>query len=199
MEPRARQTSQRSSGGPGQSCRYRMPRGVLGVQIVESDNFLDGLHDHIDLRGGELRKHRQGNELSGGPLRDGERTFVISEIRVSFLKMNGNRIVNPAPDALLSEEPDDLVPLLNANCVNVINVQRIGISKGSYHTLHAVECAIISQRVGAPQRIGLLQVPKLDAENSPLNSVHPAVPSDHRMVVLPSLPMIAKDPDLSLQ
>ena len=144
-----------------------MPRGLLGVQIVESDNFLDGLHDDIDLRGGELRKHRQGNELSGGPLRDGERTFVISEIRVSFLKMNGNRIVNPAPDALLSEEPNNLVPLLNANCVNVINVQRIGTSKGSYHTLRAVECAIISQRVGAPKRVALLQVPSLIRRTAP--------------------------------
>src|ERR1700752_2846550 len=40
---------------------------------------------------------------------------------------------------------------------------------------------------------------QLDAQNSPLNSIHPAVPPNHGVVVLTNLTMIAKNSNLRIQ
>src|SRR6266446_7901656 len=113
--------------------------------------------------------------------------------------MHWDRVVNSASDALFTEEPHDLIPLLNADRVNVIHVADIGGVGGRNDLFHAAQCLVIVGRVRSPKLVSFFQIAQFDPQSGGLNSVHPAVPPNHRMVIFPYLAMVPKDSDFFLQ
>src|SRR5260370_15485348 len=113
--------------------------------------------------------------------------------------MHWDRVVNSASDAFFTEEPHDLIPLLNPDRVNVINVAHIGGVGGRNDLFHAAQCLVVAGRVRSPKLVSFFQITKFDLQSGGLNSVHPAVPPNHRMVIFSYLRMVTKDPDLFLQ
>ena len=107
--------------------------------------------------------------------------------------------MHPALNPFFLEKPHNLVPFLNTDCVDVINVLGVGRRKRRYNFVHPIEHLIILQRMGAPQRVSTFKVLKFDAEDSSLDTIHPAVPSDHGVVIFADLTVISKNADFFLQ
>ncbi len=55
------------------------------------------------------------------------------------------------------------------------------------------------RRVRAAELIAFFEMAQFDAQNGRLDSVHPAVPSDHGVVIFADLAVIPKNPDFLLQ
>src|SRR5262249_32700149 len=61
--------------------------------------FPDALRDFINLIPAHLREHRQGHDLRGDALRYREVSLFVIQVRVRFLQMQRNWIVNARADA----------------------------------------------------------------------------------------------------
>jgi hypothetical protein len=55
------------------------------------------------------------------------------------------------------------------------------------------------RRVRSPELVTSFEMAQFDAENSRLDSIHPAIPPNHGVVIFANLAVIPKDPDLVLQ
>src|SRR5207249_11628439 len=97
------------------------------------------------------------------------------------------------------EKRNNLIPLLDPDRINVVNVPGIKGLVRRYDFLNLLERLVILQRVGTPPRISAFQVSKFDAEDGSLDAIHPAVPTHHPMVVLANLPVISTNAQLFLQ
>src|SRR5882724_9920445 len=113
--------------------------------------------------------------------------------------MDRDWIMHPALNSPFVEKRNNLIPFLDPDRINVINVPGIKGLGRRYDFLNLLERLVILQRVGAPLQISAFQVSKFDAENGSLDAIHPAVPTHHAMVVLANLPVISKDAQLFLQ
>ena len=65
--------------------------------------------------------------------------------------------------------------------------------------LRRLQEPVILCRVRTPKFIPSFEVPQLDRENRCLDSVHPAVPAHHGMMVFSDLAVVPEDPNLVLQ
>src|SRR5207237_8139041 len=113
--------------------------------------------------------------------------------------MDRDWIMHPALNSPFVEKRNNLIPFLDPDRINVVNVPGIKGLGRRYDFLNVPERFVILQRVGTPPRISAFQVSKFDAEDGSLDAIHPAVPTHHPMVVLANLPVISKDAQLFLQ
>ena len=81
----------------------------------------------------------------------------------------------------------------------MIDVPIVRSLKGSDDFLGFAQKLIVEQSVGMAADIADFQMLELDAENGPLDAIHPRVPTDLGMVILAMLPVIAKDLDFGRQ
>src|SRR5262245_25583013 len=62
-----------------------------------------------------------------------------------------------------------------------------------------IKSAVVMCGVRLAKPIPVFKMPQFDSEHSSLDSVHSAIPSHHRVMILASLTVIPKDPNLILQ
>src|SRR4030081_1178776 len=110
--------------------------------------------------------------------------------------MDWDGIVNSTPNTVFRQEPHDMIPLLNADRVDVINVPDAGCLDRCNDFSDAVQCPVIICRVRSPKLISSFKMAQFDAQNGCLDSVHPTVPTDHGVVIFEDLAVVPKDPDL---
>src|SRR5713101_2609428 len=113
--------------------------------------------------------------------------------------MDRDWIMHPALNSPFVEKRNNLIPFLDSDRINVINVPGIKGLVRRYDFLNLLERLIILPRVDTPPRISAFQISKFDAEDGSLDAIHPAVPTHHAMVVLANLPVISKNAQLFLQ
>src|SRR5438093_12922344 len=106
--------------------------------------------------------------------------------------MDRDWIMHPALNSPFVEKRNNLIPFLDPDRINVINVPGIKGLGRRYDFLNLLEWLVILQRVGTPPRISALQVSKFDAEDGSLDAIHAAVPTDHALVGLGNVPVVAK-------
>ena len=93
--------------------------------------------------------------------------------------------MNPAANPLTFQSSNEIVPLRHAHGIDVIDMlPKIGFSRRK-HFLEFTKSLRVGGRVTAAQIIAAREVPKLNAKDGGLDAVHPAVPPDHAVVVLP--------------
>src|SRR2546430_15119747 len=97
--------------------------------------------------------------------------------------MDRDGIMHPALNSPVVEKRNNLIPFLDPDRINVVNVPGIKGLGRRYDFLNLLERLVILQRVGTPPRISAFQVSKFDAEDGSLDAIHPAVPTHHPMVV----------------
>src|SRR6478672_12780444 len=113
--------------------------------------------------------------------------------------MDWDGIVNSTFNSLFSQEPNHVVPILNADCVDVINVPDAGYLERRNDFRNAIQRPAIVCSVRSAELICSFQMAQFDTQNCCLNSVHSAVPTNHDVMILAVLAVISKDPDLLLQ
>jgi hypothetical protein len=81
----------------------------------------------------------------------------------------------------------------------VIDVQGTGYSGRRNDFLNAVQRLVIVSRMRPAKLIASFKKSKFYLQNGSLDSIHPAVPSNHRMLMLADLAVVPKDPNFFLQ
>src|SRR6266404_2868995 len=113
--------------------------------------------------------------------------------------MDRNRVVNSASNSLLSQKPYDLIPVVNPNRVDVVDVADPLCLDRPDKFFDAVQCLIIMCRVRPAELIASFKKSEFDSQNGCLDSVHATVPSDHDVMILADLAVISQNPNLLLQ
>src|SRR5436190_11162128 len=113
--------------------------------------------------------------------------------------MDRNRIMNSTGDSPLRHSLKDAVPFGYSDCINVIDVLVVRHAEWAKNAFDTVQELIIEARVGAPLRVCRLEMFQFNAKNSPLDAIHPRVPTDVRMNVFSGLTMIAEHFDFRLE
>src|SRR5207247_2913581 len=101
--------------------------------------------------------------------------------------MNRYRIMNSAGDSLFGHRPEHPVTIVNSDCINVINVLIVRRSERRADLVDATEQFVVKLGMRPPSRIPRIQLLELHAQDSPLNAVHPRVPTDVRVEVFARL------------
>ena len=113
--------------------------------------------------------------------------------------MNGNGVVDAAPNSLLFQPSHQFVPFLDPDRIEVIHVLAVAGLEGRHDFFNPPESLIVLPGVPTASLIAVIKALQLNLKNCRLNAIHPAVPTDHRVVILLNLPVVAENPDLFLQ
>src|ERR1700733_3183527 len=113
--------------------------------------------------------------------------------------MDGDRVMNSGANPFLSQEPHDLISILNPNRVDVINVLNALCFGRPDHLFQVVKRLIVLRGVRSPELISSFKMSQFNAQNGCLNSVHATVPTHHRMVIFADLAMISKYANFPIQ
>lgn len=80
----------------------------------------DGINDSLDFLRTQLGKNRESKGVGGGKL--GDRKIFVSEVRETFLAVEGNRIVDRAADAIRLKVRKQGIPIFCPDDKLVVNV-----------------------------------------------------------------------------
>src|SRR5271166_6340750 len=92
-----------------------------------------------------------------------------------------------------------LVPVLYADRIDVINMPGPSRVQGRDEFADTDQRSVIMRGVSSPELSISFQMSQFDPQNSRLDSVHPAIPPNHAVVIFADLAVIPKDPNLLLQ
>src|SRR5205085_1315054 len=90
--------------------------------LLVQQTFLQRIDDKLDLFAVKFGIHGQGKEFLGALFRNRERTRSVTEKSISFLQVNGHRIVDRAVNAPSSHFLQNLIAVFHSNRVDVIDV-----------------------------------------------------------------------------
>src|SRR5271165_4461254 len=113
--------------------------------------------------------------------------------------MDRDRVVNSGSNALFSQSMHHLIPVLYADRIDVVNMSGPSRVHGRDELVHAAQGSVIMRGVSSPELRISFKMSQLNSQNSRLDSVHPAIPPNHAVIVLADLAVIPKDPNLLLQ
>src|SRR4051812_10883858 len=142
----------------------------------------DGGGDGIDLGISQLRIHRQRQYLACRAFGFRELAFVVPEIAMRGLHVDGNRIVQPRLDALGLQTRLQVLTLIGAHGVHVVDVPAIG-ARIRRLDLRADQARVVAGGVVAAGLGPRLEMPQLHAENRALQALHPVVEALVEVVV----------------
>jgi len=113
--------------------------------------------------------------------------------------MDGDRVVDGTSYIFFGQAPRDFISILDANRVDMIDMADAGCMSRQNYFRNPIQSPIIVGGVRTTELITFFEVFEFHPQNRGLNSIHPAVPSDHCMVVFSDLAMVSEDSDLVLQ
>src|SRR6266566_2189674 len=152
-----------------------------------------------DLLRAQLRIHWQRQEFLRAAFGDWKRSALMAQEVVCLLEMKGDRIMNSTGDAPAGHLPQNLVPVLGADGIDMINVAPVTRLEWRDQVFDAGKLLIVELRVGASRVICLRQMSQLHAKHGTLNSIHPRIPADKTVMIFFCLPVIAQHLNLVLQ
>jgi hypothetical protein len=115
----------------------------------------------------------------------------ISEALQRDLSANGKWIVNPCPNALVLQECLEAVSLLDLDWIEMPN--RFDVAWGSRLDHMIRQKLVVELCDGPPSLVPGVKMPKLYTEDGGLERVQTPVESDLDVMVLPLLPVVAKN------
>src|SRR5580704_3302702 len=92
-----------------------------------------------------------------------------------------------------------LIPVLYADRVDVVNMPGPSRLHGRDELAHTAQRSVIMSGVSLPELSISFKMSQLNSQNSRLDSVHPAIPPNHAVIIFADLAVIPKDPNLLLQ
>ena len=119
----------------------------LSGYCSRTNGFCNGFDDKIDLSFGKLGKHRQREELVRNLLRDWERATLMTQARISLLKMNRNGVMHAASNPLPFQLPNHFIALPQANSIDVVDVASVCRLKRRNDFFYLFKSAVVSGRV----------------------------------------------------
>src|SRR3984893_5256349 len=93
----------------------------------------------------------------------------------------------------------DLIPMLYTDRIDMINMPGPNRVHGRNKFADAIQRSVIMRGVRSPELSVPFEMAQFDSQNSRLDSVHPAIPPNHAVVIFADLAVIPKDPNLLLQ
>ena len=113
--------------------------------------------------------------------------------------MNWNGVVDAASDALLLQPSHQFVPFPYPDRIEVIHVLAVAGLERRHDFFNPLNTLIVLPGVPSAPLIAVIKALQLDLKDRRLNAIHPAVPTDHRVVILSNLAVVAENPDFFLQ
>src|SRR5271166_3898574 len=92
-----------------------------------------------------------------------------------------------------------LIPVLYPDSVDVINMPGPSRAHGHDEFADITQRSVIMRGVSSSELGISFKMAQFDSQNSRLDSIHPAIPPNHAVVIFTDLAMIPKDPNLLLQ
>ena len=149
------------------------------------DKALESLTDEIDLLIGDLRIDGKREDLLGQRFRDGEITFLITQIAVSFLHMDRNRIMDSTEDLFICHLLHDFVTvtLFDLNDKKMVNMRGILSLNRKLDGRKPFEIILISFRSPVALLVPLSEILQLDIQDRRLHSVKAAIDAEFRVII----------------
>jgi hypothetical protein len=147
----------------------------MSDNVLASVELPDALPGVGDLFVGELRVHRQRQDLAHALVGDREVRRPVPEIPVGRHEGQGHRVMDAREDALGLEEGGQVVAPRDPDDVEVEDVERVRPELGAFHLFDAVQDGVVLEGVAVARFVPVVDMVELDLEDGGLDAVEAAV------------------------
>jgi len=136
---------------------------------------------------GEFRIDGKGQGLLRSLLGMGECTFLISQVAVALLQVEGKGIIDIGTNPFLGEEPPEFIPLGNPDDILVIDMSVVVLNIGDLYAegliMYLLEEVIVISGVLPSLLRPFFQIAEFHQKDGGLQGIQPAINPDALIVI----------------